>query len=71
MRAFYCEQQMKPIESIYTVAIVLWEFEEYFTVIAEKATKHIADNKTRNSPHSGWVNVPSSASMYLQKCRFI
>jgi hypothetical protein len=26
---------------------------QYFTVTAEKATKHIPDNNIRNTPHSG------------------
>jgi len=40
---------------------------EYCTVIAENATKHIADNKTRNIPHIRIFQVSSRTCMYLHK----
>jgi hypothetical protein len=40
---------------------------EYCTVIAENATKHIDDNKTRNIPHSRIFQVSSKTCMYLHE----
>jgi hypothetical protein len=40
----------------------------FITMTAEKATKHIVDNISRNTPHSGTFIVSSSASRYLEKC---
>jgi hypothetical protein len=41
------------------------------TVIAEKATKHMADNKIRKSPHIGRFIASSSFSMYLKGWKII
>jgi hypothetical protein len=45
--------------------------ESFITVTAEKATKHIVDNITRNRPQSGTFIVSSSAFRYLEMYKII
>jgi hypothetical protein len=40
---------------------------EIFTVTMEKPSKHMNDNKARNSPHNGIFIVSSNAVMNLKK----
>jgi hypothetical protein len=44
---------------------------EYFTIMAEKASKHIPANIIRNIPHNGRLIVSSIAAMYLEKSKFV
>jgi hypothetical protein len=39
---------------------------QYFTVIAEKATRHIPDKNIRNTPHSGTVQQSRIISINLE-----
>jgi hypothetical protein len=39
---------------------------QYFTVIAEKATRHIPDNNNRNRPHSGTAQQSRIISINLE-----
>lgn len=41
-----------------------------FTVTIERASRHIADKKSRNSPHSGRFIVSSNIATYLENTSF-
>jgi len=45
----------------------LCKMSEYCTVIVENAVKHIADNRTRNIPHSRIFQVSSRTCIYLHE----
>jgi hypothetical protein len=53
-------------------SIAFWNYgwREYFTVTAEKATKHSTISKIRNTPQSGRFITFSNMSIYLKRLRF-
>jgi hypothetical protein len=56
---------------VYIVTSILKWVKRFLTVTAEKATKHIVDNITRNTPRSGTFRMFFSAFRYMKMCKIL